>query len=36
MVETGLRHAAERSFSSAGLYFYERLVLDKESTLKAA
>jgi glycosyltransferase involved in cell wall biosynthesis len=36
MVEDGLRHAAERSFSSAGLYFYERLVLDKESTLKAA
>jgi glycosyltransferase involved in cell wall biosynthesis len=36
MVGAGLRHATERSFSSAGLYFYERLVLDKESTLKAA
>ena len=36
MVEAGLRHAAERSFSSAGRYFYERLVLDRASSLKAA
>jgi glycosyltransferase involved in cell wall biosynthesis len=36
MVEAGLRHATELSFASAGSYFYERLVLDKESALKAA
>lgn len=36
MVEAGIRHAKERSFSSAGLYLYERLVLEQESRLKAA
>ena len=36
MVEAGLRHATERSFATAGRYFYERLVLNKKSTLKAA
>ena len=36
MVEAGLRHATERSFASAGQYFYERLVLGSVPSEKAA
>jgi glycosyltransferase involved in cell wall biosynthesis len=36
MVEAGLRHATERSFASAGPYFYERLVLARVPNERAA
>jgi hypothetical protein len=36
VIEAGLRHATEHSFASAGEYLYERLVLGKELTEKAA
>jgi glycosyltransferase involved in cell wall biosynthesis len=36
MVEAGLRHATERSFATAGPYFYERLMLDEPTAARAA
>jgi glycosyltransferase involved in cell wall biosynthesis len=36
MVEAGLKYAQERSAATAGSYFYERLVADRQPTSKAA